>query len=66
MYIAEGAKDDTRCGIGVHASDSLLFEKVDVWGRNILGHACMAVAAYCAEQKSQKPGSEPATTQRCT
>mmetsp|Transcript_16569 Transcript_16569/g.38703 ORF Transcript_16569/g.38703 Transcript_16569/m.38703 type:complete len:189 (+) Transcript_16569:585-1151(+) len=49
LYIAEGAKDDARCGIGIHASDSAVLEKVDEWGRNMLGHACMAVASYCAQ-----------------
>ena len=48
LYIAEGAKDDARCGIGVHATDAQLLEKMGSWGRNALGHACMAVAAYCA------------------
>ena len=53
VYIAEGAKDDSRCGIGVHASESALFEKVDSWGRNMLGHACMACAAHCAAESTK-------------
>ena len=44
LYIAEGAKDDSRCGIGIHATDSRLYERMDEWGRNVLGHACMVVA----------------------
>jgi len=44
LYIAEGAKDDSRCGIGIHASEPGLMERVERFGRNQLGHATMAVA----------------------
>jgi len=42
-YIAEGAMDDTRCGIGIHATDPAILEKMKDWGRNQLGHVCMAM-----------------------
>ena len=39
LYIAEGAKDDDRCGIGIHADDAELFERLGErlgeWGRLI-------------------------------
>merc|ERR1712007_283788 len=46
MYIAEGAKDDVRCGIGIHADDPTILQVMDSWGRNQLGHACMLVSRY--------------------
>ena len=46
LYIAEGAKDDDRCGIGIHADDAELFERLGEWGRNQLGHACQLVAMW--------------------
>ena len=48
LYVAEGARDDRRCGIGFHATDGAPLEHVDEWGRNALGHACMGVARYLA------------------
>merc|ERR1719401_572053 len=34
LYIVEGAKDDDRCGIGIHAENAAVLEMVDAWGRN--------------------------------
>ena len=45
VYIAEGAKDDARCGIGIHADELDVLERLEAWGRNQLGHASMIVAA---------------------
>ena len=45
VYIAEGAKDDSRCGLGIHATKPTIMDEMDRWGRNQLGHACMAVVA---------------------
>jgi len=47
LHIAEGAKDDVRCGLGVHADDTSVLDPETItgrWGRNQLGHACMIVA----------------------
>ena len=49
LHIAEGAKDDDRCGIGIHASEPDVFD-MDRWGRNQLGHACMLVSRYLADE----------------
>eukprot|EP00656_Telonema_subtile_P008807 TRINITY_DN14119_c0_g1_i3.p1 TRINITY_DN14119_c0_g1~~TRINITY_DN14119_c0_g1_i3.p1 ORF type:complete len:590 (+),score=110.82 TRINITY_DN14119_c0_g1_i3:1-1770(+) len=46
VYVAEGAKDDTRCGIGFHATHPELLENIGAWGRNQLGHACMVVSGF--------------------
>ena len=46
LYVAEGARDDSRCGIGFHATDGAPLDHVAEWGRNALGHACMAVGRY--------------------
>merc|ERR1712137_1531955 len=48
LYIVEGAKDDDRCGIGIHAENAAVLEMVDAWGRNQLGHACVVVARHFA------------------
>lgn len=50
LYIAEGAKDDDRCGIGIHAEDVAVLRDATAWGRNQLGHACMLVAEWAAEE----------------
>ena len=50
LYIAEGAKDDDRCGIGIHADDVEVFERVNEWGRNQLGHASQLVAMWHASR----------------
>ena len=49
LYIAEGAKDDDRCCIGIHAEDVAVLHDATAWGRNQLGHACMLVAEWAAE-----------------
>ena len=50
LYIAEGAKDDDRCGIGIHAEDVAVLRDATAWGRNQLGHARMLVAEWAAEE----------------
>lgn len=55
VYIVEGAKDDARCGIGIHATEPDVLERIEGWGRNQLGHACIAVARYM-KNTSQMPG----------
>ena len=50
LYIAEGAKDDDRCGISIHAEDVAVLHDATAWGRNQLGHACMLVAEWAAEE----------------
>eukprot|EP01046_Picozoa_sp_COSAG06_P044433 COSAG06_NODE_5985_length_3167_cov_2.473924_2_plen_650_part_00 len=62
LYIAEGAKDDARCGIGIHASERGLMERVEQFGRNQLGHATMAVAI--ASASSRRRASEMADAGR--
>ena len=37
IYIVEGAQGDDRCGIGIHATDPAVFDKMGDWGRNQLG-----------------------------
>ena len=49
LYIAEGAKDDDRCGIGIHARGTWRC-CATAWGRNQLGHECMLVAEWAAEE----------------
>lgn len=51
LYVAEGAKDDDRCGIGIHADAADLFDRVGDWGRNQLGHASQLVAMWLAGRK---------------
>lgn len=54
LYIVEGAKDDDRCGIGIHAEDPSVFSQIDVWGRNQLGHACMVIARHLGNETSRR------------
>ena len=58
VYIAEGAKDDARCGIGIHADELDVLERLEAWGRNQLGHASMIVAA--AVHDAAANGNAPA------
>jgi len=48
LHIVEGAKDDERCGIGMHAESAGVLRDVAGWGRNQLGHACMVCCRYVA------------------
>ena len=62
LYIAEGAKDDDRCGIGIHADNADLFERMDAWGRNQLGHASQMVAMWL--ERKGEDDAPPAKKQR--
>jgi len=64
-HLAEGAKYDGCCGVGVHASDPAVLNPAVIaagssgggrggWGRNQLRYACMAVAAQYHE--ASRPG----------
>jgi hypothetical protein len=52
LYIAEGAKDGSRCGIGIHAEMPDIHERCGAWGRNQLGHACIVVATHVSAPES--------------
>lgn len=52
LYIVEGARGDDRCGIGIHAEDPSVFNQIDCWGRNQLGHACMVIARHLGNESS--------------
>lgn len=56
LHIVEGATDDDRCGIGIHAENPgvLSDESMARWGRNQLGHACMVCCRYVAELEGCK------------
>ena len=60
VYIAEGAKDDARCGIGIHADEANVLERLDAWGRNQLGHASIIVAV-AVHAAANAPAAAPAT-----
>mmetsp|Transcript_35022 Transcript_35022/g.74726 ORF Transcript_35022/g.74726 Transcript_35022/m.74726 type:complete len:158 (+) Transcript_35022:1420-1893(+) len=69
VHIVEGAKDDDRCGIGIHAEHPgvLSDEIMARWGKNQLGHACMVCCRYIAAISAESPAvaaSEPSTVRR--